>query len=89
MNTTYGQRLAELRIRKKFTQQELAKAAGVPFSTLRSHEYGTRTFTVADLFAYSKALGVKCSAFDDCVASKSARKPNPAARLKRKPKSQT
>lgn len=81
MKTTFGERLSELRKAKAVTQQALADKAGVPLTTLRHHEYDKRMMSAADLFSYSKALGVKCSAFDNCVPGKTVRKPNPTARM--------
>lgn len=81
---TFGKKLAELRAKRNLSQRELSELAEIPIGTLRYHEYDKRMMSAADLFTYSKVLGVKCSAFDECVPAKSARKPHDvAAKVKR------
>ena len=59
-----GDRIRELRIRRNMTQSELAKAAGLGESALRSYELGDRYPKKKHLDALAKALGVRPEAFE-------------------------
>jgi transcriptional regulator with XRE-family HTH domain len=60
---TYGEILKELREGKGLSQSELAKACSIPVASLQNHEQGRREINLADMFAYSQALGVECTVF--------------------------
>jgi transcriptional regulator with XRE-family HTH domain len=53
-----GNRLKQLRQQKGMSQAELAKAAGVPFGSLRNWEYGRRTPLLDAAARIAQALGV-------------------------------
>lgn len=60
---TYGEILKELRESRELSQSELSKASNIPIATLQNHEQGRREINLADMFAYSQAMGVECTVF--------------------------
>jgi transcriptional regulator with XRE-family HTH domain len=53
-----GERLQKLRHERKLTQTQLAERAGVPFRSLQSWEYGTRTMLFDAAVKIADALGI-------------------------------
>ena len=53
-----GGRFQELRLKKGLSQSQLARAAGVPVSTLKNWEQGRREPLLSAAYRLAKALGV-------------------------------
>lgn len=63
----FGQRLKELRLKKKWNQTDLAKASGCSQSDISRWERGEVSPSWAAVVALCKALGVACSTFMEPV----------------------
>jgi transcriptional regulator with XRE-family HTH domain len=83
---SFGQRLQELRAQTGLSQSQLADKSGVPVWTLRGYEHGRRQPAWDVLFRLTRALGVSCEAFADCVPNQElpAAKPSKTPRGRRR-----
>lgn len=61
---TFGERLRELRLRKKLSQEKLARQAGVSVGTVRKLEQTDTDPTWETARAIAHALGVSLDHFD-------------------------
>lgn len=77
--------LRQLREKAGLTQQQLAGKAGLPLSSLRSHEQGQRTPSWAAVVKLARALGVATDLFADCDEVKDEEAEKPARKRKKKP----
>jgi transcriptional regulator with XRE-family HTH domain len=55
----FGEHLRELRLSKKFSQEELAYKCGTPLSQIGRFERGERSPTLSTLLLLAKGLGVE------------------------------
>ena len=62
-----GRELAAARVRRGWTQQQLADAAGMNQSTIRNYELGTHTPTVANLVWLARTLEASVGAMMDAA----------------------
>lgn len=53
-------RIRELRVRARLTQEELAERVGLSPSTVSRHENGSRNISPKDGASYRKVLGDQC-----------------------------
>jgi transcriptional regulator with XRE-family HTH domain len=58
--------LRDLRKQAGLTQEELARKAGVPVTSLRGHEQGQRVPSWASIVKLARALGISTDAFSNC-----------------------
>lgn len=54
-----GERIRELRIKKKFSQEELANEADIPLSQIGRIERGEGNPTISSLYVIAHALGIE------------------------------
>jgi transcriptional regulator with XRE-family HTH domain len=73
--------LRQLREKAGLTQEQLAQKAGIPLSSLRSHEQGQRQPSWQAVVKLSKALGVTTDTFSECADAE-----EPEDESKEKPK---
>jgi transcriptional regulator with XRE-family HTH domain len=78
--------LRDLRKRSGLTQEELARKAGIPVTSLRGHEQGQRVPSWASVVKLAKALGVSTDAFAGCDEVSAAPTEPAAAKKTRKRK---
>ena len=77
-----GQRIRKLRLLRKYSQDYLAKKAGVTFQQMQKYENGANRVSASKLYEVSNALGVPVSFFFDGLPSKDDEPPyNAAAQL--------
>lgn len=62
----FGDRLRDLRRGRGWTQQQLSHRSGVPLSTLRNLEQGTRSPSWESVVRLAKAFDANSAIFDDC-----------------------
>lgn len=55
----FGNKLKELRIEKKFSQEELANSSDVPISQIGRIERGEINTTISTIYAISQALEIE------------------------------
>ena len=67
---TFAEKLRELREAKGWSQKELAERSGVSQQGLAHWEHGDREPGFAAVQSICKALGVRCTIFDDCEYAK-------------------
>lgn len=66
---TYAEVLNAIRTEKGLTQEALAKATGIPVTSVRNHLQGRREFSAVDMWAYVKALDVEPCVFKEATPS--------------------
>jgi transcriptional regulator with XRE-family HTH domain len=81
MKKTFGEKLRQLREDAKLTQEELAERAGTSRVTVVRLETGARYPGWDMVRQLCKALGVRCTEFEDCA---SADQPEPPAKKGKK-----
>lgn len=82
---TFGERLQELRERKRLSQSQLAKASGVKVGSIRNYEQGLRRPHWDAFVLIATALEVDLEAFADCdEVKREDEKPAPKRTRKRK-----
>lgn len=64
---TLGEKLKELRLKKKWSQQKLAKKSGVHEITIHLYETGARYPGIDNLRLLTNALRTSMGAFQHCV----------------------
>lgn len=62
----FKDKLRELRDAAEMSEAKLAKACGVSFSTIHQYGMGLRLPSYVAVVRITKALGVDCTAFQDC-----------------------
>ena len=62
----FGEKLKELRVAAKLSQQQLGDKAGVTLHTVRNYEQGQRQPSWAAVVKLSRALGVSTEEFASC-----------------------
>lgn len=62
----FKDKLRELRDAAKVSEAKLAKACGVSFSTIHQYGMGLRLPSYVAVVRIARALGVDCTAFQDC-----------------------
>lgn len=63
---TFAERLRGLRDKTGLTQEQLAKASGIPIWTVRNYEQGRREPNWMGAIQLARALGTTCEAFAEC-----------------------
>src|SRR5438128_2563699 len=83
---TLADKIRELREKAGMSQSQLAKASGIPTTTIQGYEQGRREPLWDGLFKLSTALGVSCEAFAGCVGFPvgNPRSRGPSSRPKKK-----
>jgi transcriptional regulator with XRE-family HTH domain len=71
---TFGEKLRGLRIAKGLSQSDLAKKIGVTQGAVGFWESGERVPAFDAVHALCKALGVRCTIFDECDFAKAEEK---------------
>lgn len=64
---TFAERLKEVRERVGQTQTQLAEGSGLSLGTIRNYEQDKREPHWTAVIKISRALGVDCNVFADCV----------------------
>jgi transcriptional regulator with XRE-family HTH domain len=77
MKKTFGEKLRQLREDAKMNQEELAERAGTSRVTVARLETGARYPGWDMVRQLCKAIGVRCTEFEDCVG---ADQPEPPAK---------
>lgn len=62
----FNELLRQLREKAGLTQADLAAKAGIPLSSLRSHEQGQRLPSWSAVVKLARALGVTADTFSEC-----------------------
>ncbi len=66
INTTIGQRLKEIRKKRKMSTRKLGDSVEITFQQIQKYEKGDNNLSVGRLIAISNALGVSpCIFFED------------------------
>lgn len=72
---TFAERLRELKEESGMSERELAEKAGLPFDTVHTYIMGRSEPLLSNAIKLATALGVKLSAFAECVDAPVGRRP--------------